>query len=121
MKTDIAKVAHTPTPWNLSEIDDCYRYISGPRWARLARVVVLVVGEEGEDTSEDSARGEANAQFIVKCVNEHELLNAIAEAADEFWNTAGDVPMGCKAYADSWVRLQSSLEKLTTHRKAARE
>lgn len=60
------KTKHTPTPWKVMPYGDGGTYIIGPDYKPMGTAIARVpLGNKKQD---------ADAEFIVRCVNSHEAL-----------------------------------------------
>ena len=77
---------HTPTPWIADGYhvkSKCGKFVHDHSGARFVSRMALMVDATTHEGIEESERN-ANAALIVKCVNEHSALEAVAEAASSY-------------------------------------
>lgn len=78
------EAAHTPTPWQLTPIDNAIRgriyWVTAPARGHLKKIFIADAGfdVDGANTRKEA---DANAAFIVRACNSHDaLVEALAEA-----------------------------------------
>ena len=80
------KAKHTPTPWKTGDAD--WRTIVGPatRWYTqpFDPEERKLVGIATVDLSDNEAEDSANAEFVVRAVNNHEALVKLLEEVVEY-------------------------------------
>jgi hypothetical protein len=102
---------HTPIPWECGEAKNYHGYYIAPKGKLPTLAAVERVGTEQLHITVFNFPGEtkANAEFIVRAVNNHDKLIAALQAQIKYWE---QVPSGVDYDADP---NNSSPEDMTAH------